>query len=397
MALPQSIHSSNFDNFFCGYENAPNLSTTKMNEEILERVRFFAEECDYLSSVLIITDMDDGFGGLTSSLLDDLQEELSRSVTLPIFGLSNTNSHSRGEHTNSIHLPLMYGTLFGHCDMFCPISLESTIDKSLKLSTIDSLIWASSNTAAVLNVLRSPLNFSSSISSFQALSHHQWLDDVTWRRQYPLLSVEALYPEPIDLSDSNYRLWPYLEGEKSNSTTDREHDNMVSLSSKVMNPFLKPLSIFRRELFNDRAHLIQLPYSHRSPVNSIFVRGPCRADLSSKLFLKCLNTDYAVTSFHQRNAPLCIPERYPYITESGSVDYLEEYINAEDFLTPTIAALGVDASIEYNLHEHVVQWTKVMSHPSAISAQLDAFGYSKDDRADLAEKLNQLHQIYMAN
>jgi hypothetical protein len=411
LALPQSIHSNNFDNFFTGYENAPNISNNKFIEEIIERVRFFAEECDYLASISIMTDVDDGFGGLTTSLVPSLREEFGSSVIIPIFGLSNglssknpTDNLTRAENLRNIQLAIIYGSLFGHSDVFCPIAMESTIDRNvMKLSSTEAMIWSSSNIAAVMNVLRSPMAFSSSISSAQMLGHRQWLDDVTLRRQYPLLSIEALYPEAIDLSDTNLKLWPYLQEEKSLvsslSLSDSAEHRMVSLSSKVMNPFLKSLSIFRRHLSraDDRAKSVLVPYSQRAPVNSVFVRGPCREDLSTRLFLKCLNTDYAVTSFHQRNAPLCIPAQYPYINETGAVGYLEESINAEDFLSPTMAALGVDAHVGFHLEEQVDQWSEMLAHPSAITAQLDVFGYSKDDRADIGEKLNQLHQIYMSS
>jgi len=53
-----------------------------LGEELEDRLRFFAEECDNLGGFQVVADYQDGFGGVSASLLDLLQDEYSNKALL---------------------------------------------------------------------------------------------------------------------------------------------------------------------------------------------------------------------------------------------------------------------------------------------------------------------------
>lgn len=87
---------------------------TTVVEDTCERVRVFAEECDYLSAISIFADLDDGFAGLTTSLLPYLREDYGNSMVMPVWGFSYDNYvdiyHTKNlqEKIRSIQLPMTY-------------------------------------------------------------------------------------------------------------------------------------------------------------------------------------------------------------------------------------------------------------------------------------------------
>ena len=54
----------------------------EINDELEDRIRFFAEECDFLSGFQILTDCVDGFGGVNSDLLDLLSDDYASKCRL---------------------------------------------------------------------------------------------------------------------------------------------------------------------------------------------------------------------------------------------------------------------------------------------------------------------------
>lgn len=80
----------------------------------MEKIRLFAEDCDYLSCINIHTDMDDGFAGLTCSLLPHIREDYGNNILVPVWGFSHANQIDSGDvkkMADKIHmqqLPLIY-------------------------------------------------------------------------------------------------------------------------------------------------------------------------------------------------------------------------------------------------------------------------------------------------
>ena len=47
-------------------------------EAYFDKIRVYAEECDYLRNITVLADFHDGFGGLTCSLLEEIRDEFPR-------------------------------------------------------------------------------------------------------------------------------------------------------------------------------------------------------------------------------------------------------------------------------------------------------------------------------
>ena len=46
--------------------------------DYFDKIRKFAEECDYLRNITVLADLYDGFGGLTCSLMEEIRDEFPR-------------------------------------------------------------------------------------------------------------------------------------------------------------------------------------------------------------------------------------------------------------------------------------------------------------------------------
>lgn len=46
--------------------------------DYFDKIRKFAEECDYLRNITVLSDLHDGFGGLTCALMEEIRDEFPR-------------------------------------------------------------------------------------------------------------------------------------------------------------------------------------------------------------------------------------------------------------------------------------------------------------------------------
>lgn len=65
-----------------------------MNEKVIEEnLRFFIEECDHLQGFQLMTDVQDGFGGLSAGFLELLRDDFPK-TTMTTFGLKKNMDSS---------------------------------------------------------------------------------------------------------------------------------------------------------------------------------------------------------------------------------------------------------------------------------------------------------------
>jgi hypothetical protein len=63
-------------------------------EEVMDRCRYFAEACDHLSTIEILTEHCGGVSGLTTSLLEAIREEYGNSVSIPLWSISDRTENA---------------------------------------------------------------------------------------------------------------------------------------------------------------------------------------------------------------------------------------------------------------------------------------------------------------
>lgn len=78
MPLPlKSGHT--YDHFFAG-KNVNTHLTRDGGEEVFDALRRMLEECDHLTCINMLADIDDGFGGLAAQVLEYLRDEVRGAV-----------------------------------------------------------------------------------------------------------------------------------------------------------------------------------------------------------------------------------------------------------------------------------------------------------------------------
>jgi len=94
--LPKWSTGDRFDLFHKGVVGGSRRGGSSVNDTItadflddaLDRCRYFAEACDRLSTIEILTEHTGGIAGLTASLLEALREDYGNSICVPIWSLS---------------------------------------------------------------------------------------------------------------------------------------------------------------------------------------------------------------------------------------------------------------------------------------------------------------------
>ena len=68
---------------------AAGMSKSVLNDdhrdEYFDKIRKFAEECDYLRNITVLSDLHDGFGGLTCALMEEIRDEFPRMTVVRCF------------------------------------------------------------------------------------------------------------------------------------------------------------------------------------------------------------------------------------------------------------------------------------------------------------------------
>ena len=75
-----------FDTFFSGTSNE--YIDKRVREDYMDAFRCLMEECDRISNVNVMTDVDDGFSGFVTSFLEELRDELPRTF-LPVWAFTD--------------------------------------------------------------------------------------------------------------------------------------------------------------------------------------------------------------------------------------------------------------------------------------------------------------------
>lgn len=309
-ALPSSVTISSFDTFFTG-KDLSILGLHTVVDEILDNIRREAENCDYLSSIPMICDISDGFGGLTCAILPLLREEIGNSVVIPVWGLYRPHGHSTSvighmmkENLQRLSLPVLYSQISEYSDLFCPLDVDMPCQQipHSKISEYQLKLMNTAVLAASIDVVTSatrclpptcasrlPTDADDLSYNSLHLTQSQWLDLITHKKRFPIVALESTFPNAINLNDDNVELWPYLNRDQTTSVA--KEPSMVPTVSKVMNPFMTPLSLSHSHYAEDfiTGHRSDMtPYSVRAKVNVLFCRGRSRpgnfSDLSSTSF-----------------------------------------------------------------------------------------------------------------
>jgi len=240
-------------------------------EDAMESLRYFAEECDYLASINVFTDIDDGFGGLSCSLLEEIRNDFGKAVCVPVWGLSNHGSSS-GQHPGmkeqlqQLGVPVLYSLYPEYASVFIPMCVPA-------VTTVSPFITVPTKTGAYVTsaLCASVIETATSYVDFDGRPSLRWTSAATAGGRFPVCLAECMLPcvHPLAMGyESLLENFP-----ESRSLTHREErgaDSGCDRFSATLNPFSSSVSCAKSGRW---AALRQR--RGRAFSNVISVRGPC--------------------------------------------------------------------------------------------------------------------------
>lgn len=366
--LPPTTNEGSFNTYLSGV-NEDNLKNSFI-EQLLEQYRYFAEECDFLSSITFTVDTNSGYGGLLSRILDEVQQD-SPTAVKTIFSCATNAQHmsttsmssklTKKDKLFNLNLPFCYSRWLEHSPIILPIDTDNIshlyhfhTDKTRPLIFKESAVVAS-----VIEALFSPVYYgyksdyeiapSQQISQSGPPSHsqqsasraheeesysepsdtdtatmHKWYRSLSVQGRLPFAALECSIPSPLRLFSSSGHTSildqftnEYFGSAISDSRADRRTSSVVAVGQ--LNPFTLSLS----------NHMLGLPMDHlrdqqrRALSNLIVFRGASYCPgLSNRLFEKCLGTNYSVSGCYQCTEPIFSPLHFPSISpRAGSREH----------------------------------------------------------------------------
>ncbi len=198
-SLPVWSNAQNFDSFYKGYVGREQSDgvTEEFLEEVLERIRYFAEACDYLSSVTCLADLQEGFGGLSSSIVDKIAQDYGRSMSIPVWGFTDTpietdhvfntdSSEASGKGSlQALNVPLSYSRLLEHAQLFIPIDANLSVSRLTGTKSVDF------RSASLVMALAIESSTGFHLPADRRLSVKAWTSEATYMGRYPVCALES--------------------------------------------------------------------------------------------------------------------------------------------------------------------------------------------------------------
>jgi hypothetical protein len=293
------------------------IISNDLREDYLDNIRNFAEECDYLRSINILSDFSDGFGGLTCNLMQEIREEFP-STTIPVWGFTSAfdqvnkdaNVFNINNKLRNLGLPFAYSDISEYASMIMPISPNSNAE------TMDNPSESSASIAAAID----------SSMSFQYLSHKDHGDDImtvsdwfygaTGGGRFSFCNSEVCLPFNTPLSSSPPSESLILESTSSQTELWKHLNRTKNKNKMLLNPFSTSLSsanvgIWSVPLLNvDSDGSREEGFNASTPVpaysNMLSIRGCEHAELNTTLFKNYRTTGRLLTNICQLQTPLYI-------------------------------------------------------------------------------------------
>jgi hypothetical protein len=349
--LPLWTNTSNFDTYCAGatYEHISSL----LLETYMDNFRYFAEECDYLSTVNIFSDIFDGFGHLTTRLLEEIREE-TRSATIPIWMLQGNDSiittyelQKKKDMLKELNTPICYANMSEHATMIVPINhtnaMSNILPKDRKLFThfeSSALIGTAIETMTSIEYLKKPNNNEGS----KWTSIHNLCQGATALGRFQFTGLEISLPFMASyLETSPDLLWDSFVKEKHRNSSNL-NPFTLSLSSAAITSSFESNKERRFDNFT----------------NMLSIRGTCNPLLIPTLYQHYPQQSYLLTNVQVLESTIHLPMRYPqciwnYI-ENISIEASSSNTNnnmIENIMMngcPCAASIGSNETMGYHLN-----------------------------------------------
>lgn len=191
--------SVNFDSWIAGVNH---FKTGDIFNHLEEAIRFYAEECDTIQGFQVLSDLNNGFGGISCMLMEYLQDEFvgKSFAVMPVLQTDNDRGLSKSRDTSLSSLLTLSG-LLDTSSMMCPLSMSADMF-SCKPRSFPQLIYNASAPYHTSAILASCLDNAS--RPYRLKSGNQslvQLMDSMVSGSRKLVSMSAALPLPFDLGN----------------------------------------------------------------------------------------------------------------------------------------------------------------------------------------------------
>ena len=360
--LPLWTNSSNFDTYCAGAMNEHISPSVK--ESFMDNFRYFAEECDYLSTVNICCDISDGFGYLTQLLLEEIREE-TRSATIPVWMLQSSDSvtktyelQQKKNMIQELSTPICYSTISEYATMVVPINhtkaMYSMLPKERNMFThfeSSALIGTAIDTVTSVEYLKNPHTGEGS----KWKSIHNLCQGATALGRFQFTGLEIALPfSASSTAESSELLWESFFKEKY-------------MNSSNLNPFT--LSLSSAALVSSSVSFASTEERRFSRfTNMLSIRGSCNPQLIPTLYKHYPQQSYLLSNVQVLESTIHLPMKFPqYIwnyIENKSIEYSSITNSANDMIDrimvngcPCAASVGCNETMGIHINDIAKQWT----------------------------------------
>ena len=303
--LPLWANVSNFDTYCAGAANEQ-LSSSLL-ETYMDNFRYFAEECDYLSTVNIFSDIFDGFGNLTSRLLEEIREE-TRTATIPIWMMQGSDNaiesyelQQKKDMLKELNSPICYFNMSEHATMIVPINhtnvMHHILPKERTLFTdfeSSALIGTAIETMTSIEYIKKPHNNEGS----KWTSIHNLCQGATALGRFQFTGLEISFPfMASDAATSPELLWDSFVKEKHRHCSNLNPFTLSLSSATITSSGFESNEGKGRKFDNF--------------TNMLCIRGSCNPLLIPTLYQHYPQSSYLISNIQVLESTIHLPMRYP--------------------------------------------------------------------------------------
>eukprot|EP01038_Epipyxis_sp_PR26KG_P004621 gene4621-6500_t len=403
--LPTWSNPLNFESFFNGNSSYADALSKEFVAVISDKVRYFAEACDHMALLDIYSDINNGYGGLTCSVLEEIRDDYGN-IPVCVWGLDSNpveaktlsglpTIHSNMNHLNS---PMLYSQICELSTLFIPVNIDhistpvSLRNRHCNEKYSKTAIVASSIDIATCFLLKNGVTDSVRFSN----NCYQWCNSITSAGRFPIGCLQSCIPTVSNNIASKDLLtfihhFDSMSDRSNNNNKLNQQKSFASNTEKIKDSisFLKNLSFSKQN--NEINQVFQ---------SSLNFRGIDFSDEITSTIRNCLNFPSNCCYY---STPLVIPpnsfkDYSIYYDDGQDIEEANSLSDESSFSKPWLphylnGVAGI--SCESIINEHLIDISNIWKDRLFSSqVQLSKIGLSDEMCEEIQENLLVLANRY---
>ncbi len=385
-----------FDTFFSGisYE----IIDKKVREDYIDAFRYLLEECDRVSCVNVMADIDDGFGGFAASFLEEIRDEVPK-VFMPVWAFTDP-LQGKGKigrksvdpllgpqygalSLKSCNIPLFYSKVQPFGNVIIPIDTSSSANIApCKINSDGSFYHTSAIVAAAIDTVMSSNYIKKVRVGYSSTDLTSILGGVTQNGKYKFVEAELFFP-----------------ADKFTQYSVNQHDvprgTLTSFASSLSSAACGPWASGTPR-GEEKLNVYSKGFFSRGLEIDLF-RHKClelQAQLEAQFGQQPLHLDQAIARFNSSSilTPVSIPVSYPdFFSETITTNEIQKTVRPLD--TCTIVTCGRSPLMSEHLKKVLKNWNECTKASSCRAGQWEKVGLPYEERLEISESLENIISI----